>query len=290
MAHGDLDGFVAVVTGGSSGLGTGDRRGRGRARRGGHRHQLRPQSGRRRGDRCAASRRMAPRRCHRAGRRRQRRGLQEDRRGSRAVRPHRRALQQRRPDHLRGPRRHGRGERRELRAHLRGERDRPVPDDPRRALAAGGRAAAGRGRQHRLDRWRHRHRLVGALCRLERRADHHDAVAGPGAGAQDPRQRALPRLHRHALVRAWPAGRRGRTACARTRPARRRCSSPPSRRTSPAARSSSPRPPRDTSPARRCWSTPARTSAAPRSACADALRSPYADWSGLGSIPCAATP
>ena len=52
-------------------------------------------------------------------------------------------------------------------------------------------------------------------------------------------------------------------------PVRRRCSSPPSRRTSPARRSSSPRPPRGTSPARPCWWTPARTSAAPRSPCAE---------------------
>ena len=54
-----------------------------------------------------------------------------------------------------------------------------------------------------LDRGRDRHRLVGRLRRLQGRAQHHDAVARPRAGAQDPRQRHLPGLHRHALVHRW---------------------------------------------------------------------------------------
>ena len=43
-----------------------------------------------------------------------------------------------------------------------------------------------------VHRRRHRHRLVGGLRRLQGRAQHHDAVARPRAGAQDPRQRHLP--------------------------------------------------------------------------------------------------
>ena len=83
----------------------------------------------------------------------------------------------------------------------------PVPDDPRLPQPAGG-----LGRRQRaddvLDRRRHRRRLVGGLCRLQGCAQHHDAVAGPRAGAEDPRQRHLPGLHRHALVQATPTTRR----------------------------------------------------------------------------------
>jgi NAD(P)-dependent dehydrogenase (short-subunit alcohol dehydrogenase family) len=45
------------------------------------------------------------------------------------------------------------------------------------------------------------------------RAQHHDPVAGTRAGAQDPRQRHLPRLHRHALVHQGPVGGASARSC-----------------------------------------------------------------------------
>ena len=124
----------------------------------------------------------------------------------------------------------------------------------------------------------------------KRRARHHDLVVVAGAGAEDPGERHLSRLHRHPLVRPRHAGGGGRPAAARTREiSPRRCRPLPSRRTSPARRSSSPRQPPTTSPARPCWWTPARTSAAPRSPCAEAaarpLRPAYAPTPSFGSIP-----
>ena len=89
-----------------------------------------------------------------------------------------------------------------------------------------------------LDRRRARHRLVGGLRRLQGRAQHHDAVAGARAGAQDPRQRHLPGLHRHALVRRAPTTRRPRRRSATTSPPPRRCRWSRRPRTSPTPRCS----------------------------------------------------
>ena len=59
-----------------------------------------------------------------------------------------------------------------------------------------------------VDRGRHRYRLVDRLCRLQGRAQHDDAVARARAGPEDPRQRHLPWLHRHALVQRFQPGAR----------------------------------------------------------------------------------
>ena len=214
----------------------GDRRGGGGARRRGRRRQLRLQHRPRPRRPRAGSRRMAPRPSSCRATSPATTDCQRIAAAAAAVRPHRRALQQRRPDHLRRTtptwtRSSAEDFARIYAVNVIG----PFQMIRAARAPARGRAAAGRGGQHRLDRRRHRHRLVGALRRLQGRADHHDAVAGPRAGAEDPRQRDLPRLHRHALVRARPAGARRSTGCAKARRPRRRCSSPPSRRTSPAA-------------------------------------------------------
>jgi NAD(P)-dependent dehydrogenase (short-subunit alcohol dehydrogenase family) len=49
-----------------------------------------------------------------------------------------------------------------------------------------------------------RRRLVGGLCREQGRAQHHHAIAGPRAGALDPRQHGMPGLYRYALVHQRP--------------------------------------------------------------------------------------
>ena len=102
-----------------------------------------------------------------------------------------------------------------LPAPLRGQHRRPVPDAARLPLAAGSRRAPERA-DDLVHLGRDRHRLVGRLRRLQGRAQHHGAVAGAGAGAQDPRQRHLSGLHRHALVQQRVRRGEGCAACART--------------------------------------------------------------------------
>ena len=97
-------------------------------------------------------------------------------------------------------------------AHLCRQHHRPVPDDPRRAGAAGSRREGLRARvgggQCVIGRRHLRRRLVGRLCREQGRAQHHDAIAGARAGAADPRQHRMSRLYRYAVVHQGP--RRGR--------------------------------------------------------------------------------
>ena len=216
MAGKDLDGFVVVVTGGSTGLGRAiaveDRRRAARRRWSSTTPPTRPRPRRPR----AGSRPRAPRPCW-----------------SRATSPTTRTAAGSPPppsrsaastpcsttpasDHVRQPRRPGRRLGRGLPAHLCGQCGRRLPDGPRLPARC----------------WRPRRR-PGAVVNTASIA----GVTGIGSSVpyaaskgalvtmtlslaralapEDPRQRHLPRLHRHAVVRPRHAGRGGATGCAR---------------------------------------------------------------------------